>query len=204
MVERPFPSPSPPFPFSFPLLSSFLPLSFTPVFSYLLLPFPPSFPILLFPFLLLYLIPIVPFPLLFLPSLCFRFIFSHLLSFYSIPYLPPCAPRFSPSLTCSFLRHGSRAVGVSQTAAFSRGHYLYSAWQLSRWASAHILVFKKMIFAVFDPSQLTVSINCSFWAIVCKTVRPMLSDRCPVCLSVCRSCLSVRLVYCGQRLDGSE
>jgi len=24
-----------------------------------------------------------------------------------------------------------------------------------------------------------------FWATVCKTVRPMLSDRCPVCLSIC-------------------
>jgi len=32
-----------------------------------------------------------------------------------------------------------------------------------------------------------------FWATVCKTVRPMLSDRCPVCLV-----LSVTLVYCGQ------
>jgi len=44
-----------------------------------------------------------------------------------------------------------------------------------------------------------------FWATVCKTVRPMLSERClsvcPVCLSVCLSCpvcLSVTLVYCGQ------
>ena len=39
-----------------------------------------------------------------------------------------------------------------------------------------------------------------FWATVCKTVRPMLSDPCPVCLSVCLSCpvLSVTLVYCGQ------
>jgi len=32
------------------------------------------------------------------------------------------------------------------------------------------------------------------WATVYKTVRPVLSDRCPVCLS----CLSVMLVYCGQ------
>ena len=32
---------------------------------------------------------------------------------------------------------------------------------------------------------------CSFWGTVCKTVRPMLSDR---CLSV----LSATLVYCGQ------
>jgi len=41
-----------------------------------------------------------------------------------------------------------------------------------------------------------------FWATVCKTVHPMLSDRCPACLSVlslCLSvCLSVTLVYCGQ------
>ena len=33
-----------------------------------------------------------------------------------------------------------------------------------------------------------------FWAPICKTVRPMLSDR---CLS-CPVCLSVTLVYCGQ------
>jgi len=32
------------------------------------------------------------------------------------------------------------------------------------------------------------------WATVCKTVRPMLSDRCLSCLS----CLHVTLVYCGQ------
>jgi len=39
----------------------------------------------------------------------------------------------------------------------------------------------------------------SFWATVCKTVRPMLSVRCPVCpvLSVL-SCLSVTFVHCGQ------
>jgi len=34
-----------------------------------------------------------------------------------------------------------------------------------------------------------------FWATVCKTVRPMLSDR---CLSVCPVCLSVTFVHCGQ------
>jgi len=34
-----------------------------------------------------------------------------------------------------------------------------------------------------------------FWATVCKTVRPVLSDR-------CLSCLSVTLVYCVQT-DGS-
>ena len=35
----------------------------------------------------------------------------------------------------------------------------------------------------------------SFWATACITVRPILSVR---CLSVCLSCLSVSLVYCGQ------
>jgi len=32
---------------------------------------------------------------------------------------------------------------------------------------------------------------------ICKTVHPMLSDRCPVYLS-CLNVLSVTLVYCGQ------
>jgi len=38
------------------------------------------------------------------------------------------------------------------------------------------------------------SLHVTFWATVCKTVRPILSDRCPVCLSY----LAVTLVYCGQ------
>jgi len=41
----------------------------------------------------------------------------------------------------------------------------------------------------------------TFLETVYKTVLPMLSDCCPVCLSVCLSCpvcLSVTLVYCGQ------
>jgi len=36
-----------------------------------------------------------------------------------------------------------------------------------------------------------------FWATVCKTVRPMLSDRCHVLSVLCLSC-PVTLVYCGQ------
>jgi len=36
----------------------------------------------------------------------------------------------------------------------------------------------------------------NFWATVCKTVRPMLSDCCPVC-PVC-PVLSVMFVHCGQ------
>jgi len=35
----------------------------------------------------------------------------------------------------------------------------------------------------------------SFWATICKTVRPVLTDH---CLSVPFACLSVALVYCGQ------
>ena len=37
-----------------------------------------------------------------------------------------------------------------------------------------------------------------FWVTVCKTVHPMLSDR---CLSFCLSCLCVTLVYCGQTVQ---
>jgi len=36
--------------------------------------------------------------------------------------------------------------------------------------------------------------TCGFWATGCKTVRPMLSVRCPVC----PVCLSVTFVHCGQ------
>jgi len=36
------------------------------------------------------------------------------------------------------LLHGTLVVGVSQTAAFNRGHHLYSAGRPSRWALAHI------------------------------------------------------------------
>ena len=35
-----------------------------------------------------------------------------------------------------------------------------------------------------------------FLATVRKTVRPVLSDRCPVCMSVCPVYLSVTLMYC--------
>ena len=38
----------------------------------------------------------------------------------------------------------------------------------------------------------------TFWSTLCKTVCTILSDRCSVCLTVCLSCLSVTLVYCGQ------
>jgi len=41
-------------------------------------------------------------------------------------------------------------------------------------------------------SRIAVS---EFWATVCKTIRPILSDR---CLSDCSVCLSVTLVHCGQ------
>ena len=36
------------------------------------------------------------------------------------------------------LLHGTLVVGVIQTAAFNRGHHLYSAGRPSRWALAHI------------------------------------------------------------------
>jgi len=49
-----------------------------------------------------------------------------------------------------------------------------------------------------------VKVGCFvFWATACKTVRPMLSDRCLSCSLLsylrCLSCsMSVMLVYCGQ------
>jgi len=39
------------------------------------------------------------------------------------------------------LLHGTRALDISQTATFSRGHHLYLAGRPSHWALSHILVF---------------------------------------------------------------
>jgi len=43
------------------------------------------------------------------------------------------------------LLHGTRVVGVSQTAALSRGRHLYSAGWPSRWALALILVLHTLL-----------------------------------------------------------
>ena len=44
--------------------------------------------------------------------------------------------------------HSTRVVGVSQTAALSKGRHLYSAGMPSRWALAHILV--NFVFVLFS------------------------------------------------------
>jgi len=70
-------------------------------------------------------------------------------------------------------------------AALNRRRHIYSAERPSHWALANILVCL---------CKIAILICFSFWASVCKTVCPVLSD---CCLSVL-SCLSVTLVYCGQ------
>jgi len=53
-------------------------------------------------------------------------------------------------------------------------------------------------FSLYSPDREFIwALPCSFRATVCKTVRPMLSDRLS-CLSVLSVFLSVTLVYCGQ------
>ena len=56
------------------------------------------------------------------------------------------------------------------------------------------------IISLRSPSDIFVFSPDDFWATVCKTVLPILSDR---CLSVCLSCpvLSVTLVYCGRAVE---
>ena len=56
-----------------------------------------------------------------------------------------------------------------------------------------------------DDEQPYVSdLRSAFWATVCKTVRPILSDRCLSVSLFVLSCLSVTLVYCAKRLNGSR
>ena len=62
-----------------------------------------------------------------------------------------------------------------------RSRPLYAVARPSVCLSSVTLVHPTQVVAIFG----------NFWATICKTVRPLLSDR---CLSV----LSVTLVYCGQ------
>jgi len=64
-------------------------------------------------------------------------------------------------------------------------------WELLK--GRHAWCFTKLLLNVSDYTLyiLFLCVYDCFWATVCKTVRPMLSDRCPVCLSV-------TLVYCSQ------
>jgi len=49
------------------------------------------------------------------------------------------------SLILAALLHSTQVVGISQTAALSRGRHLYSAGRPSRWALAHILVMPVLV-----------------------------------------------------------
>ena len=60
-------------------------------------------------------------------------------------------------------------------------------WVVEQYGGKNISAASNIIFRSAHCS--TLIFRC--WATVCKTVRPMLSDRCPVCLSVCLSFLSV-------------
>jgi len=57
----------------------------------------------------------------------------------------PCVHVLGSSIVAALL-HGTRAVGVSQTAVFDRGRDVYSAGWPSYWASDHILVVSKQLF----------------------------------------------------------
>jgi len=57
------------------------------------------------------------------------------------------------------LLHGTRVVGVSQTAALNSGRHLYSAGRPSRWALAHILV----IMAALCNRGAIIFLPCSFF-----------------------------------------
>jgi len=66
---------------------------------------------------------------------------------------------------------------------------LLCSWNLPSMSNS--TVSQKMSQSVRNPDFLPYSRSSSFWATVCKTACPVLSDRCPLCLDV-------MLVYCGQ------
>ena len=71
--------------------------------------------------------------------------------------------------------------------------YCTTLYDLRTCFQLQLLLFQTPIFL---GASITLYFRATlvFCTTVCKTVRPMSSDRCPVCLSV----LSATLVYCGQ------
>ena len=71
------------------------------------------------------------------------------------------------------LLHGTRAVGVSQTAAVNRGRHLYSAGRPPRSASAHILVvawFAVLLFRRLLPFHCDLRLfRNSLLSLLCRT-----------------------------------
>ena len=63
------------------------------------------------------------------------------------------------------LLHGTRVVGVSQTAALSRGRHLYSAGRPSRWALAHILVYHYL--NIFTPVTADCGVVTGCHSVLC-------------------------------------
>jgi len=55
------------------------------------------------------------------------------------------------------LLHATPVLGVSKTAALNIGRHLYSAGRPSRWALAHILVYKDFGSCVRDYTQVYMS-----------------------------------------------
>jgi len=56
---------------------------------------------------------------------------------------------------------------------------------------------KPVSISKFEIVKAKMADDRDFWAIVCKTVRPMLSDR-------CLSCLFVTFVHCGQTVGRNK
>jgi len=84
------------------------------------------------------------------------------------------------------------------TSSLLSPHLLAGRWlcyALFRALSTWIVIIDEILYSRLDSNILRyINHNRDFWATVCKTVRPTLSDRCLSCLSA----LSVTLVYCGQ------
>ena len=118
---------------------------------------------------------------------------------------PPCWSKVK--ITDRFGRYTSRYLWINSIIHFlnlisiilrngfiSRVLVLsFSASPLSPSVDPSLVYCRRETYSFHESFPLCTDISIStafkvklhFWATVCKTVRPMLSDRCPVCLSVC-------------------
>jgi len=107
---------------------------------------------------------------------------------------------FSPPRLSSVRKHFKQVLTLTQSINGGAVLLGESGMWLGGWGQPSrpgLVEVQEMVDTHSHAMLSTVRIFFSFWATVYKTVRSMLSDCCPVCLSVL-SCLSVTLVYCGQ------
>jgi len=102
---------------------------------------------------------------------------------------------------CIMMRRCQDGIAVTFNGFRGLPSFTFIALVCTSYCTAILFIcyYSLLHFTAFLIINHTLNLT-RFWATVCKTVRLLRSVRCPSCLSVCLSCLSVTFVYCGERV----